>query len=189
MGSFEYIFLLTSIVLAAGIERILFGIGWVLQNRHRLKLYWVHLLWGLNVFLFLVLNWWILYRWHTNETWTFFLAIFVLTSPIITFLLCALLFPHHTNEITDLKQQYFANHRWFFVLGAVLPLIDSVDTYLKGKAHFLAQGPVYFVTIPLLFSLNLVASITKNERYHKFFAIFISGLYPGLHQVKLQTLN
>ena len=77
MGAFEYIFLLTSIVLAAGIERILNGVGWVLQNRHQLKIYWVHLLWGLNLFLFLVLNWWILYRLRTNETWTFFLAIFV----------------------------------------------------------------------------------------------------------------
>ena len=60
MGAFEYIFLLTSIVLAAGIERILGSSAL-----------------GLNVFLFLVLNWWILYRLRTNETWTFFLAIFV----------------------------------------------------------------------------------------------------------------
>ncbi len=25
---------------------------------------WVHLMWSLNVFLFQVLNWWILYRWN-----------------------------------------------------------------------------------------------------------------------------
>ncbi len=93
MDPFAYLSVLTSIVLALGITQILTGLGRLLQARGRVGLYWVHLLWALNVFLFLVLNWWILYRWHTQTTWTFFLFLFVLLSPTVAFLLTMLLFP------------------------------------------------------------------------------------------------
>jgi hypothetical protein len=38
------------------------------------------------------------------------------------------------------RQHYFANHRWIFTLGAILPPADTVDTLLKGTEHFRAQG-------------------------------------------------
>jgi hypothetical protein len=69
---FEYISLLTSIVLALGISRTLTGLGKLLQSRGRPRAYWVHGAWGMNVLLWLLLNWWILFRWHTQERWTFF---------------------------------------------------------------------------------------------------------------------
>jgi hypothetical protein len=189
MDHFEYVFLLTSIVLATGIERILYGIGWILQNRQEIKIYWVHLLWGLNVFLYLVLNWWILYRWNTVEQWNFFLALFVLISPIVTFLLCSLLFPHHPEDIKDLKTHFFANKKWFFLLASLLPLIDALDTYLKGYQHFIQQGIVYFLTIPLLFCLNLIAAFSKNEKYQKAYAVFFLLYLLAFISVNLNTLG
>ncbi len=62
MAPFEYIALLASIVIALGITRILTGFGKVLQLRGEIRFYWVHALWSGNVFLWLLLNWWILYR-------------------------------------------------------------------------------------------------------------------------------
>jgi hypothetical protein len=73
MTPFEYITLLTSIVLALGITRVFTGLGRVLQLRRRIRMYPVHLLRAANVLLWLLLNWSILYRWHTFERWTFFL--------------------------------------------------------------------------------------------------------------------
>ncbi|MCX6561619.1 MAG: hypothetical protein NTZ26_14025 [Candidatus Aminicenantes bacterium] len=58
--------LLTSIVLALGITRILTGIGKIVQLRGRIRHSWLHLLWALDVLLFLLLNWWVLFRWHTT---------------------------------------------------------------------------------------------------------------------------
>lgn len=140
MNPFEYLSILTSIFLALGITQVLTGVGKVLQVRGRIKPYWVHLVWALNLFLFLVLNWWILFRWHRQAEWTFFLFLFVLLSPIIAFLLSVLLFPEPLEPTTDLKGHFYANHRWFFMLGALLPPIDAVDTLLKGREHFMAQG-------------------------------------------------
>jgi hypothetical protein len=172
MNTFDYLSILTSIVLALGITRLLTGVGKLLQERKTIKVYWVHLFWTLNVFLFLVLNWWILYRWEGQQQWNFFLFSFLLLSPTIAFLLSVILYPDLSNEKMDYKQHFYANHRWFFALAALLPPLDAVDTLLKGYSHFLAQGPIYVVTIVLLFSLNVIAAVTKNEKYHKFFALF-----------------
>jgi hypothetical protein len=68
MTPFEYIALLTSIVIALGITRVLTGVGKVLQLRGSVRFTWVHTLWAGNVFLWLLLNWWILYRWRTFES-------------------------------------------------------------------------------------------------------------------------
>lgn len=172
MTPFEYIAFLTSIVIALGITRILTGFGKILQFRGGIHFYWVHTVWAGNVFLWLLLDWWILYRWRTFEDWTFFLLLFVLLSPIATFLLTVLLFPEPFDAGTDLKDHFLGNHRWFFAIAACLPLIDAIDTLLKGRAHFIAQGPLYVVTIALLFVLCVIGAITRRERFHAAFGVF-----------------
>jgi hypothetical protein len=148
------------------------GIGTLLQKRKQITFYWVHLLWTVNVFLFLLLNWWILFRWQGQQEWNFFLFSFLLLSPTIAFLLSVILYPDITEESFDFKRHFYANHRWFFVFAALLPPLDLIDTLLKGYAHFLAQGPLYVITIVLMFCLSVIAAFTSNEKYHKFFAVF-----------------
>jgi hypothetical protein len=189
MEPFAYLSVLTSIVLALGIARVLTGLGTMLQARGRLRLYWIHLMWTLNVFLYLVLNWWILFRWQAQSQWTFFLFLFVLLSPTVAFLLSVLLFPEPFGEGADLKQHFFANHHWFFVLGALLAPIDAMDTLLKGVAHFVAQGPLYILTIAILFLLNLCAAWTKREEYHAFFAIFFLVYILAFIGINLRVLT
>jgi hypothetical protein len=172
MGPFEYIALLASIVIALGITRVFTGFGRILQIRKEIKIYWVHLLWVVNVFLWLLLNWWILYRWHTFEVWSFYLFIFILISPMIAFLLSVLLLPEPIEGGIDLKIYFYDNAKWFFGLAALLPLLDAVDTRLKGWEHFVAQGPIYVITIVLIFILCVIGSRTKKEYYHIGFAIF-----------------
>jgi len=57
-------------------------------------------------------------------------------------------------------------------LAATLPILDGIDTLLKGWSHFLDQGLIYLFTILLIFGLNVVGASTRNERYHAFFAVF-----------------
>lgn len=174
MEAFAYLSILTSIVLGLGITRVLTGFGRVLQVRRRMTLYWVHHLWSANLFLYLVLNWWILFRWRTQSEWTFFIFLFVLLSPTVGFLLSVLLFPEPMEDGINLKQHFYANHRGFFLLGALLAPLDMVDTLLKGWDHFAAQGPVYPASMVLVLVLNLIAAWTKNEKYHAFFAVFFA---------------
>ena len=134
--------------------------------------YWVHTHWTGNVFLWLLLNWWILYRWRNHESWTFFLFLFVLLSHVIAFLLSVLFLPDSLETGGDLKHRLFRNSHCFFALAALLPPIDALDTLLKGTAHFQAQGPIYVVTMALLFVLCVIGAVTKSERFHAAFAVF-----------------
>jgi hypothetical protein len=188
MGPFEYIALLASIVIALGITRIFTGFGRILQLRKEVRIYWVHLLWVGNVFLWLLLNWWILYRWRTFEVWTFFLFIFVLISPVIAFLLSVLLLPEPIESGMNLKSYFYDNARWFFNLAALLPLLDAVDTRLKGWEHFVSQGPLYVITIVLIFTLCVIGSRLKSELYHAAFAIFFLMYILIFISINLQIL-
>jgi hypothetical protein len=81
MNPFEYLSVLISIVLALGMTRVLAGVGEMLQARSRRHVYWVHAVWIVNLFLYLVIAWWIFYRWRNQQQWMFFLFVFVLISP------------------------------------------------------------------------------------------------------------
>ncbi len=189
MDPFSYLSFLTSIVLALGVTRVLTGVGTLLQFRGRVTLYWVHLMWTLNVFLFLLLNWWILYRWSTWNNWTFFTFIFILLTPIICFLLTVLLFPEKIEAGLDFHDHFEKNRRSFFLLAALIPPLDFIDTALKGNTHLAAQGTIYPVTIALLFVLMMVATLTGNKKYHAFFAVFFLVYILVFITINLRVLS
>ena len=174
---FSYLSVLISIILALGMTRVLAGVGEMLQARSRRRLYWVHAVWVVNLFLYLVVAWWIFYRWRNQQPWTFFLFIFVLISPTILYLASIVLFPPESSldEFVNYKTHYYSNHRVFFVLFAVFSPVDFVDTLLKGIPHLFALGPLYFISSILFFAGLVIAAITRNERYHQCYAIFFSA--------------
>jgi hypothetical protein len=174
MDPFSYLSVLISIVLALGMTRVLAGVGEMLQARSRRRLYWVHAVWVANLFLYLVVAWWIFYRWRNQQLWTFFLFIFVLISPTILYLASIILFPPESalDEFVDYKTHYYSNHRAFFILFALFTPVDFLDSLLKGIQHLLSLGPQYFIS-NLFFLVGLTtAAITRKERYHQFYAIF-----------------
>src|SRR6266704_903048 len=174
MDAFNYLSVLISIILALGMTRVLAGVGEMLQARTRHRIYWVHAVWIVNVFLYLVVAWWIFYRWRNQQPWTFFLFLFVLISPTILYLASLLLFPRESEleAPVDYKAHYYANHRAFFLLFALFTPVDILDSLLKGIPHFIELGPQYIVSGLLYFTGMVTAAITHNERYHQFFAIF-----------------
>src|SRR5947199_6017875 len=173
MDPFSYLSVLISIVLALGMTRVLQGLGEMLQARSHRRVYWVHAVWVLNIFLFLVVAWWVFYRWRFEQNWTFFLFVFVLISPTILYLCSLLLFPREGDvSVKDYKTHYYANHRAFFTVFALFVPVDVVDTLLKGVPHFVAQGPQYVISGVILFSITMAGAITRNETYHKVLAIY-----------------
>jgi hypothetical protein len=186
MDEFTCVSGLTSVVLALGIARLLVGI---MERRQQIKLYWVHLMWVANIFLFLAMQWWILFRWQGWTDWNFFLFAFLLASPTIAFLMCVMLFHEPISEHSDFREHFYANHRWFFTLGAILPLLDVLDTTLKGYSHLIAQGIIYPITIILVTSLSIIGALTNNEKYHKFFAVFFFIYLSAFISINLNILS
>ena len=97
--------------------------------------------------------------------------------------------PDPFEEGFDPKQHFYNNHRWFFTLGALLPIIDAMDTLLKGWSHFTAQGPLYVLTILLLFILNIVAALVRREGFQAFFAIFFLVYILAFIAINLRVLG
>jgi hypothetical protein len=190
MDAFNYLSVLISIILALGMTRVLAGVGEMLQARSQRRIYWVHIIWIINLFLYLVIAWWIFYRWRNQQPWTFFLFIFVLISPTILYLASIVLFPPEgdVDVAINYKTHYYANHRTFFILFALFTPVDIVDTLLKGVPHFLELGPRYYISNLLYFAGMMIAAITRNERYHQFYAIFFLAQTVVISFLIFQTL-
>ena len=143
MDPFSYLSVLISIVLALGMTQVLTGVGEMLQARTRRRIYWVHTVWVFNLFLFLVIAWWIFYRWRNITEWTYYLFLFVLIAPTLLYLASIVLFPPlgaRDETVDSYKTHYYANHRIFFILFGLWVPLDLADTLLKGRAHFLELG-------------------------------------------------
>ena len=190
MAAFEYLSVLISIILALAMTRVLGGVGEMLQSRSQRHIYWVHVIWIINLFLYLVVEWWIFYRWRNQQPWTFLLFIFVLIGPTLLYLASILLFPREAalDESVDYKTHYYANHRAFFIIFGLYGPVDVVDTLLKGVPHFLEQGPQYVVSTTVFIVGMTIAAITKNERYHQFYALFFLVQTIVISFVLFQTL-
>ena len=189
MDAFSFISIVPSIIVALGLTRLLTGIGKILERREKAHVYWVHILWSVNVFLYMALNWWIMFRWEPTAIWTFPLFMFLMLTPTVSFLLSVILFPDPFDEVMDFKDHFYQDNRRFFALAALLPPLDFMDTLLKGVPHLLDQGPLYMLTIGLLTVLCVVAVFTKNQSYHKFFSIFFLIYVSFFIIINLNTLT
>src|SRR3954468_24001365 len=117
MDPFSYIIVLTSIVLGLGVTRIVGGVGHLLQTRKRRRVYWVHILWMVNLLVLMALLWFMTYRWRGNDHWTFFLFVWLILAPTILYLIAALLFPDQdeAEPITDWHVYFFDHNREIFL--------------------------------------------------------------------------
>jgi hypothetical protein len=150
----------------------------------------VHVIWTFNLFIYLVVAWWIFYRWRNQQEWTFLLFVFVLISPTVLYLASMLLFPRDgtPDESVDYKTHYYANHRAFFAIFSIFTVVDIADTLLKGTSHFLALGKPYIISSALYFTGMVTSAVTQNERYHQFYAIFFLVQTIVISFVLFQTL-
>jgi hypothetical protein len=174
MDPFSYLSVLISIVLALGMTRVLAGVGEMLQARSRRRVYWVQAVWAGNLFVYLVMAWWIFYRWRNQPQWNFYLFVFVLISPTILYLASLILFPREkaADESINYKAHFYANHRAFFILLALFGPVDVLDTLLKGVGHFLELGLPYIASTTIFLIGLIIAATTRNQRFHQFYAIF-----------------
>jgi hypothetical protein len=171
MGMFEYIAVLTSIIIGLGMAQLLRGVAGLIQQPDKTSVYWVHLCWVGYMFFTLVFWWWWEFRLGTIETWTFDIYFFVVFYAFVMFLICALLFPVNLEGYKDYKGYFYSMRVWLFGLLGLTYALDWIDSLVKSYEYFMSLGPEYFITSVAQLSLCVVAMWTSNQRYHAVFAI------------------
>ncbi len=135
MEPFEYVVVLTSLILGLGIAQILTSLADILSHMKNVKLSTPHMILTITVFLLHIQEWWINYEYgQIVKVWTLPIVLSVLIYPILLFTLARMLFPtgirgHETN----LEDYYLDQWKWFFgiALGTLFVSIWQ-NSFLQG---------------------------------------------------------
>jgi hypothetical protein len=167
--TFNYLAVLISIILGLGITQLLGGLGRLLQDRERLRMYWPPVVWVGVLLLLHVQTWWALFGLRSLRSWTFIVFLIVLLQPVVLFLLTALVLPgERTDAERDLRANYYSQSRWFFGLAVVLLVVSLTrDLTLTGRLPGAFNTSVH----GLLLVLWGTAAITRRDLYHRAVAI------------------
>lgn len=92
MEMYQHVRVLFTIILGLGVSRLLTGVARIVQHPKQYRVYWVHLLGALFVFLYLINFWWWEYRLHAIQQRTFPLYFFIAMYAVVLFLLCCCFF-------------------------------------------------------------------------------------------------
>ncbi len=90
ISPFEYVIVLTSIILGMGITQIVSGLASIIHRWEKVKIYWPHLLLVILVFFIHIQEWWAAYDMRKYEYWrlpTFLFIILYLKKQMLTGLL------------------------------------------------------------------------------------------------------
>jgi hypothetical protein len=172
MEMYLHVRVLFTILLGLGVSRLLSGVAQIVQHPKAYKVYWVHLLWALFLFLYLIHFWWWEYRLQGIQQWTFPIYFFIAMYAVVMFRLCVLLFPEQMADYDGFKAYFYSRRQWIFSLMTILFLADLMDTFIKGSAFWHAIGLFYYVRTGLYILLSAAAIKIKDERFHAGFAIF-----------------
>jgi hypothetical protein len=170
MDMYLHIRVLFTIILGLGVSRLLTGVAKIVQHPKENKVYWVHLLWALFLFLYLIHYWWWEYRLQTIQKWTFPLYFFVALYAVILFFLCVLFFPEEMADYNSFRDYFYSRRRWIFSFMTILFIADFADTLIKGSGYLHALGPVYYIRTASYIVLSAIK--IKNPIFHAGFAIY-----------------
>lgn len=182
MEIFEYVSVLTSIIIGLGITHLLKGVAGLIQHPEREEIYGTHLAWVAYMLFSTILWWWWQFGLDDRPNWTLGVYLFVSLFALVFYLLCALLFPSDMDDYDGYHHYFMAKRSWFLGLLAAAYMIDLADTLLKGVDHFQSLGIDYPIQAILIAVLCLIGQRTTSRRYHAALVtvVFTSQLYQAV---------
>ena len=129
-GAYEHVVVVMSIVLGLAVTQLLKGAAQLYRTRNQVRTFWLHWAWMTLLVVFSLLLWWTYWNYRTITEWSF--PCFVLyLSPVVTFyFLTAIAFPDPADEVTDLREYYFANRVGFFGAFAIYMVLAGLTAVL-----------------------------------------------------------
>ena len=166
MDLFEYISVLTSIIVGLGIAHLLRGVAQLVQHPGRHRLYWVHLLWVAFMFFNMIFFWWWEFALNEMETWLFQNYLFLVFYAVSLYLMCAMLFPNDLEDYDGYADYFLSRRMWFFGLFAATSVLDVYDTMMKGADHVARLGTDYMALTAGFLALAVTGAISRRRGVH-----------------------
>lgn len=188
MSSFEYLVALLSVVAALGLARALSGIAKLIHSRDQITFSWIHILWTLNVLVWLIAYWWFSFALATVDAWTPQLLLFVLAYGALIYFLLALLYPDQVETGADLFAYFTKNRKWFFGALILLGVMDLIDAVVKSNVTDLAGPPLaaYALFMSVWIAPAIAALFIENKIFHGIYSIaFFCALVGYIQHISL----
>ncbi len=177
MDAFSYLSVLISIIVGLAVTQVLQGFRALMLARSRVRVYWPALVWAMLALVICVQVWWAMFflGHRPAARWTFLDFGLVLLQTVPLYLMAGLVLPDIDVERgLDLREHYYAHHRWFFSLLVLLLLVSIAKTrVLTGVWPRPAD-----TGFQLVFAVGAaIGAWTRREWYHKLQALLaIAGL-------------
>jgi hypothetical protein len=163
---FDYFGVLVSVIFGLALTHILRGLAKTLQLRRQCRTYVPHLIWSLNVILFVLESWWGMFWWRNLADWTFDWFLFISFYAIVQFVWSYMLYPPEISEGTDHDRFFFDNRQWFFGLAILVLLMDIPEVLVKAKLGLRPMPSQYPIVSSALIVIGVVGFFSKNRRVH-----------------------
>jgi hypothetical protein len=163
MTPFEYVSVLISIILGLGITLILTGLAEIIKRLGSIKLFWPYIIWIILVFVLHLQEWWITYELKSVTSWSLQSFLFVVSYPVLLFVLANLLFPTEWSVNLDLKEFYFKSCNKLFICIIISAIISAIqNVFISGAAM---EEQIVPLLVFLTFLILLIVQ-TRNMYVH-----------------------
>lgn len=168
---FTHVRILLGMVVGLGLTHLIRHFARIIDRPVRERVYWVHLVWAVSMFVYLLHFWWWEFRLAGSVHWTFMLYLYVALYALLLYLLCAIVFPDSLEGYSGFEDYFYSRRKWFFGLLALAYVVDLGDTYIKGRQYFDSFGPELELRSLAYVAMCMVAIATDNRRFHAVFAV------------------
>jgi len=172
MGVFEYLGVILSVIMGLGVTHILAGLSKTIHHRKTVRLYWVQILWAINILIYIVTIWWGMFWWSDLADWSYFQFLMLILYAIALFLSASLIFPWDIADDFDFETHFYETRPWFFAVLAVAWCIDMPETLSKSEGGLRGLPEAYLAFVVTHIVLDVVAAIWPNRLFHKIYVVF-----------------
>jgi len=172
MGTFEYLSVLLSIIVGVGITHMIMGLGRLISHTGGRSIYWVHVVWTLNIALYLVVFWWWAINLRILDEWSFLPFLVVLLEPALLCLAGSILYPISMPAGLEYKAHFYRSRRVFFSVIVAISISDLIVVlYSAPTAHLAELGWPFYIFFLISFLGGTTSAVVDNERFQGAFSI------------------
>jgi len=172
MTLFEYLIVVSSIILSMGMIRLVSG----LPSAFTKGPFWVHFLWLIATLIGHALYWWQLWSAHEFVEWNFARFLYILLGPLLLYSQAVTLVPANPDEVSSWRERFFQVFRAFFIARAFyLVHVAGMGAILRGVPllSIPAAGQLMFLSALLL---SVAGAATTNLRLQGAVVILSVGM-------------